>query len=82
MRICPALRKAKITDPNSKAGIVFCTQSCPYPDCIAVETDYHFKRKRAGEISWIKRLYEKGMTTEDIAGRMSKSVGTVKKYLK
>ena len=81
MRLCPALRKAKITNPENQAGKDFCTQSCPYSECIAVEGDTLTKYRIGGEKSWARRLHRKGLTVGEIAVRMSKSVRTVKKYL-
>lgn len=32
-KLCSAMEKSGITNPNSKEGIKFCTERCPYPEC-------------------------------------------------
>ncbi len=82
MRICPALKKAKITDPNSRKGVEFCIESCPYPDCIAVDNKILHKIKMAREKSKTKRLHKNGLPIEEIAIKIGKSVTTVQRYLR
>ena len=81
-RICPALKRAKITNPESQAGIDFCTESCPYPECIVFEGNTLYKIEITREKTKAKKLQKKGMTAEEIAAVLGKSIRTVEKYLK
>jgi len=81
-RICPALKKAKITDPDSQEGIDFCTEKCPYPDCIAVTGTTLSQIRQAEEKHRAKQLQKKGMSNQEIARRIGKSARTVDRYLK
>ena len=82
VRLCPALKRAKITDPETQAGKDFCTQKCPYSECIAMEGDTFTKIAMAKKKAGIRRLFKKGMMIEDIAVRIGKATKTVRKYLR
>ena len=79
--LCPALKRANITNPESQAGKDFCTQKCPYPDCIVADGTL-YEMKLTNEKARVRRLYKKGMTTEEIATKIRKSVRSVQRYLK
>lgn len=73
---CPAMTRAKITDPNSQDGIDFCVDSCPYKRCIVVENSREQDTIRA------KQLQKKGMSISEISTAIGKSTSTVRRYLK
>ena len=79
---CPALEKAKITNPDSQAGIDFCTQKCPYNGCIVFEGDTPYRMKISQEKSRAIQLQKEGMTNREISEILGKSPKTVIRYLK
>lgn len=79
MAICPAMKEAGITDPDSYEGIQFCTKHCPYPDCIAFSGGADIIKMREDEA---KRLKTNGYSIARIAKELRISRSTVENYLR
>jgi len=79
--ICPAMEEAGITNPESREGIDFCTDSCPYSKCIVVEGGldevYREERKRQ-----MRNLLEQKLPMNEVARRLGVSTRTVQRVLK
>ena len=76
------MAKAGVYDPESKEGIEFCTQYCPYPYCIVFESK--LPKKDAAQLlrKVAKDLHAQGIGTKDIAVILGKSYHTIRGYLK
>lgn len=81
--LCPAMSRAGITEAESKEGIVFCTEQCPYPaGCVLFEDLKGTAHNRLlARQAWVKHLYGHGLATEDIALIMQVSMRTIMRYL-
>lgn len=88
-RVCPAMKRAGIDDPSSKAAIDFCTQrgkykdsGCPYDRCIVSEAEkspYTVIRNRRAERA--KTMFDEGHSVGEIAVALGKSLRTIMRYL-
>ena len=77
---CQAMLDAGITDPESQAGKDFCTDHCPYPDCILFGTKKYGSWK--GRKARIARLHKRGRTPKEIAEILDISISTVYNHLR
>lgn len=80
---CTAMIKAEIADPNSKDGIDFCVNHCPYSFCVPLEY-----KQTVPQLKWHKRrdlarkLRKHKVSVADIALILGVSVRAVGRYLK
>lgn len=81
-RVCDAMNRAGISNPESRAGIDFCT-SCPYPkDCILFIDDRVRRTAKArAKSAQALKLLKSGHTVRDIADIMGKSKRQIERYL-
>ena len=76
------MKKTNITDPNSQEGIDFCTQQCPYKECVVMEGNTLTWIKLTKEKSKARRLQKMGENKQEIAIILGKGIRTVERYLK
>ena len=80
---CKAMIDAKIEQPDSKAGIDFCVNQCPYSYCVPLEY-----KQTAPQLEWHKRrdlarkLRKHKVSVGDIALILGVSTRAVGRYLK
>jgi len=80
--ICPAMRRAGIKDPESKEGIDFCTNQCPYDRCIVFEESPLSPRKQKSiRVAETRRLLNEGYDIGEIANKLGVNLRTVRSYL-
>jgi len=79
-RRCQAMIDAGIEDPESQAGIYFCTSQCPYDECIAVESSPREIRASSNVVR-ARELRQAGYSTLQIAYLMNKAQRTIERYL-
>ncbi|KKL95697.1 hypothetical protein LCGC14_1851990 [marine sediment metagenome] len=80
---CTAMVKVGITDPESQAGIEFCTDCCPYSYCVIFEGKNSTRRVRQeGKITVARKLTSHDVSVEDIALILDISLRTVYRYLR
>ena len=82
--LCQAMIDAGITDPESRDGIDFCVNNCPYEKgCILFdkETSPSIPLARVIKTTFAKRLSEHGVSTRDIALIMRCDKRTIQRYL-
>ncbi len=80
---CTAMVRASITDPESQAGIEFCTDCCPYSYCVIFEGKSSSRRVRQeGKITIARDLMTHDVSVDDIALILDVSQRTVKRYLR
>lgn len=80
--LCPAMKRARISDPDSPKGIEFCTERCPYPEgCIAADDKAMGIIKRTAEKRKIRQLHRRGMSIEDIANTVRTTTKIVHRCL-
>ena len=65
--VCEAMGRANITDPESQAGINFCTASCPYTFCVLAEKEKLHELVRKDRLTKSLELHNKGVSIIDIA---------------
>ena len=88
-RMCQAMQDARIEDPDSIEGIRFCAGSkdtesqCPYPNCIVFEQPSATSKLGAQRRRKVARgLRSYGVSVEDIALILDKSVHTIRGYIR
>ena len=80
---CKAMIDAGIEFPDSKAGIDFCVNHCPYSYCVPLEY-----KQSALQLKWHKKrdfarkLKKHGVSVDDIALILDVSARTVTRHLK
>ena len=80
---CKAMIDAGIYDPESKDGIDFCVNFCPYEYCVVL--DYKVtacQLKRRGKANFARDLKGHGVSVDDIALILDVQLRTVMRYLK
>ena len=90
-KCCKAMLDAGITDPESYEGILFCAGSrdnsivsrCPYDYCVVVEHQETARQLAVKEkVKLAKSLRKHGVSLDDIALILGRSMQTVRGYLK
>lgn len=79
---CEAMVQAGVEDADSKEGIDFCVNSCPYPNGCILFDNLHSAAKTEGSTAFAKRLHSAGISTRDIALILKLSERTVGRYLR
>ena len=80
---CQAMKDTEIENPESKEGIDFCVNSCPYEYCVVFESKGNTKHSQTLEaIRLAKALRAHGVSIKDIALILGKKKGTISLYLK
>lgn len=75
--------RAGIYDPESKEGIDFCLNYCPYDCCVVFEREEAKRARKAREIAnFCKALRARWVSVDDIALITGKSRGQVMRYLR
>lgn len=73
---------AGVENPDSKAGIDFCVNECPYSYCVVFERTHGSSRRADARAAFAKALKEHGVSVDDIALILRASRKTVRSYLK
>jgi len=76
------MKKSGITDADSKEGIEFCTEGCPYPDGCIVANERAGPSKMEREREKTRQLWKKGLSYEEIGLAIGRSSMTIRRYLK
>jgi len=79
---CQALIDAGIINPESKEGIKFCVNKCPYEFCVVMEQAKVANRmKLKGMEDFAKACYRAGVSQEDIGLILGRGKYTIRKYI-
>ena len=82
-RRCAAMITAGIYDPNSKDGIDFCTNFCPYECCVVMEqSETAAQLRRRQKADFARKLRARRVSVNDIALILGVNLRTVFKWLK
>lgn len=80
---CEAMIAEDIYDPESKEGIDFCVEQCPYSYCIVMEGKKSIRQLRTEKNAYIvKRLRKYKVSLDDIALILHTNRQTVQRWLK
>lgn len=80
--VCPAQRAAGFNDGGAKEAIDFCTNKCPYPDCVLTITKPNpTMKRRSNRKNRALELESKGFTIRQTSLIMRLSERTIQKYL-
>ena len=74
------MEKAGIKDPQSQKGIDFCTNDCPFPDCLVTGGSSYIKKHEQYER--IRQMFYNGMKVKEIAEKIGVHERTVQRSLK
>lgn len=88
-KICEAMLKAGIKDPESQEGKDFCTKrgkfakkgGCPYTSCIVFEGPSKIDTRMARDVKRAKEMRAQKIPAEKIAKELGKDVRTILRYL-
>jgi len=78
---CQAMVNAGIENPESQEGIDFCVNSCPYDYCVVFENISGYSATRLRNVKVSKALRKLGVSKEDIAKKLGRTVRTIERYL-
>lgn len=79
-RRCPAMVEAGVYDPESKEGIDFCVNYCPYENCVIFENALVSKSQKRKRIA--QGLRKHGVSVDDIVLILGVSRYSVMRYLR
>ena len=80
---CAAMIDAGVYDPESKDGIDFCVNFCPYEYCVVMEhTVPIIQLKIRGRVKLARDLKKHKVSIDDIALILGKDKRTIMRYLK
>jgi len=70
--VCPAMREAGITNPESQQGKDYCVECCPHDRCIVVEPVVRRNKKAKMEEAMLRaqELRKQGLALREIAKRL------------
>ena len=80
---CAAMVDAGVYDPESKDGIDFCVNYCPYDHCVVLEHRRTASQLRRSERAcFAQKLWRHRVSVDDIALILGVSARNVRRYLK
>jgi len=81
-RRCAAMIAEGIYDPESKDGIDFCVDRCPYDYCVVMEYKAAATATREGKADMARRLRAHRVSVDDIVLILGVAQRTVHRWLK